>query len=325
MKKLFFYLALFCGIALLSTSCNKENQNQVEPETNAGTLVVGSKTLNITTSKDAAFGNQHAIVFASEQFTNATNNGLAVIFDGPVTPGHYVLGDPKTTTPKVVGLKDFNMGELQAVIAVDTLNVNEVYYWVSGELSIAEENGTYTVVLSQCVAVNHAGNNISLSVNFTGTLSPFVINTDNKFIVDGKETAISLAGYTSIGLSDTVGHFYGTRSMVFMSPNHKVAFIVSYLNSSTIDGTYQLSALIPYLPALPCVHYATDFDFWSATPQTGYVAESGTLKVQTDSDGVRTVTITNAKLRNLEHPNSIFFPVIDASLQYQGLMYEIGN
>ena len=325
MKKLFFCLALFCGIALMSTSCNKENQDQVEPETNAGTLVVGSKTMNITTSKDATFGNQHAIVLASEKMTSANNNGIVVVFDGDITPGHYVLGDTKETTPKVFGLKDFNMGELHAVLEVETLDVNEVYYWVSGELLVTEQNGTYTVVLSQCVAANHAGANISLSLNFSGTLVPFVIHTDNKFVVDGKVTPISLAGYTSIGVSDTTGHFFGTRSMVFMSPNHKVAFIVSYLNSNTIDGTYQLSALIPYLPALPCVHYATDFDFWSATPQTGYVAESGTLKVQTDSDGVRTVTITDAKLRNLEHPNSIFFPVIDASLQYQGLMYEIGN
>ena len=69
---------------------------------------------------------------------------------------------------------------------------------------------------------------------------------------------------------------------------------------------------------------ATDFDFWSGTPQTGYVAEAGTLKVQTNADGTRTVTIENAKLHNLEHPNSIFFPVIDASLSYRGLMYEIG-
>lgn len=323
MKKLFFCLALFCGLAIISTSCNKENQD-VKPETELGSMALGSKTVGITTAEAVNYGQQNAIVFASEAMTNANNEGVAVIFNGEIAPGHYSLGDSKEVTPRVVGLKEFNMGELQFVIRADSLYFGDVYYWVSGELSITMENGVYTVILSQCVANNGTGTNLNLSVNFSGTLTPFVISTDNKFVMDGVETPIGLAGFSSVGLTDTVGNFYGTKSMVFMSPNHKKAFIVSYLNNESVDGEYQLSALIPYLPSLPCVHVATDFDFWSGTPQTGYVAEAGTLKVQTNADGTRTVTIENAKLHNLEHPNSIFFPVIDASLSYRGLMYEIG-
>ena len=324
MKKLLFCLAMLCGVAIICPSCNKEKE-EVKPETEDGSMAMGDKTLKIVSSRAVNYVQQNAIVLAAEQMTDADNEGVAVIFEGDITPGHYALGDSKEVTPKVVGLKDFNMGELQFVIGADSLFFGDVYYWVSGELSITEENGVYTVILSQCVATNSTGTNLSLSVNFNGTLVPYVISTENKFVIDGVETPIGLAGLTSIGLTDTVGNYLGTRSIVFMSPNHKKAFIISYLNNASIDGEYQLGTLFtPYLPTLPCVHVATDFDLWTGTPQTGYVAESGTLKVHTDADGVRTVVIENAKLHNLEHPNSIFFPVIDASLYYQGLMFEVG-
>ena len=56
MKKVFFGLVLLCGLALVSTSCNKDNN--VTPEVETGTMAIGSNTLSIVTAKDAAFG-QH--------------------------------------------------------------------------------------------------------------------------------------------------------------------------------------------------------------------------------------------------------------------------
>ena len=321
MKKLVICLVLLCGFATIATSCKKDNE--VVPETNEGTMVMGTKTMDIAVANAVGCGERHAILLASDEITHANNEGIAVVFEGDIVPGRYDLGDSKEAAPRVVGLKNYNMGELHLVIGMDSLYFGDVYYWIEGELSVTEHNGTYTVVLSHCVATNNDGASISLSVNFNGVLPPLVLSTENKFTVKGRETPISLAGLTSIGMSDNNGNFYGTKSMVFLSPNHKVAFIVSYLNNSNIDGEYTLSALIPYVPSMPCVHYVTDFDLWSSNVQTGYVAEGGTLKVQTAADGTRTVLIQNAKLRNLEHPDSIFFPVIDASLSYQGLMYEI--
>ena len=114
--------------------------------------------------------------------------------------------------------------------------------------------------------------------------------------------------------------------MLFMSANHKRSFIVSFVGNETVDGEYQLGYLFtPYLPILPCVHVATDFDFWTLTPQTGYVAKSGTLKIVTNEDGTKTVTMRNLKLKNVEHDNEFFFPILDAELTYHGMMYEIGQ
>ena len=58
-------------------------------------------------------------------------------------------------------------------------------------------------------------------------------------------------------------------------------------------------------------------------PQTGYIAQSGTMKVVTNDDGTKTVIMENLKLKNVEHDNEFFFPVIDGSLQYHGYMYEL--
>ena len=98
------------------------------------------------------------------------------------------------------------------------------------------------------------------------------------------------------------------------------------MDSQSADGEYNLGYLLtPYLPLLPCVHVATDFDFWTMTSQTGYVAKSGTLKVVTNPDGTKTVTMKNLKLKNIEHDSEFFFPILDAELQYHGYMYEIGR
>ena len=43
----------------------------------------------------------------------------------------------------------------------------------------------------------------------------------------------------------------------------------------------------------------------------------------TNDDGTKTVIMENLKLKNLEHDNEFFFPVIDGSLQYHGYMYEL--
>jgi len=116
----------------------------------------------------------------------------------------------------------------------------------------------------------------------------------------------------------------GVKSMLFMSADHKRSFIVSYGSGQLVDGEYPLGYLgTPYLPFLPCVHVALDADFWTMQPQTGYVAKSGTLKVTTNDDGTKTVLMENLKLKNLEHDNEFFFPILDGSLQYHGYMYEL--
>lgn len=317
-------MMLFCGIAMISTSCQKDPA--VNPETENGRMVVGTETLTINTAKAVNYGQQNAIVLAKDDMTTAENEGVAVIFNGDITPGTYSLGDSKDNAPRVVGLKDFNMGELQFVLDADTVFFGDVYLWINGELSITANNGTYTVILSQCTATNGNNVNINLSVNFNGTLEPFVISKDNKFVIDGFESPIGLAGITTIGGLNSIGQYQGVHSMLFMSANHKRSFIVSFVGNETVDGEYQLGYFItPYLPTLPCVHVALDSDFWTMQPQTGYVAKEGTLKIVTNADGTKTVTMRNLKLKNVEHDNEFFFPILDAELTYHGMMFEIGQ
>ena len=114
------------------------------------------------------------------------------------------------------------------------------------------------------------------------------------------------------------------KSMLFMSADRKRFFIVSYLGGQVVDGEYSLGYIgTPYLPKFPCVHVALDGDFWTFQPQTGYIAKEGTLKVVTNEDGTKTVTMENLKLKNVEHDSEFFFPILDGSLQYHGYMYEL--
>ena len=324
MKKVVLCMMLLCGIAIISTSCKKTPT--VNPETEHGSMSVGTQTSEIANAQIVSYGQKKAIVFASKAMTDANNEGVAIVFNGDIVPGTYNLDKSKAVTPRVVGLKDFNMGELRFVFNADSLYFGDVYLSVNGELLITENNGTYTVILSQCTAFNTNNASINLSVNFSGTLQPYVIHTDNKFVINGHESPIGLAGITSLGGMNSIGQYQGIHSMLFMSADHQRSFIVSFVGNETVDGEYQLGYFItPYLPTLPCVHVALDADFWTMQPQTGYVAKQGTLKIATNSDGTKTVTMENLKLKNVEHDNEFFFPVLDASLSYTGLMYEIGK
>ena len=52
MKKAFFSLVLLCGLALFSTSCNKDNGNSnVTPEVPSGEMTVNTNTSSIVTAK----------------------------------------------------------------------------------------------------------------------------------------------------------------------------------------------------------------------------------------------------------------------------------
>ena len=322
MKKVFFSLVLLCGLALISTSCNKDN-NTVTPEVEEGAMTVGSKTMDIVASNAVNYGQQNAIVLTSKEMTAADNEGIAIIFNGDIVPGTYTIGeDTKEVTPQVVGLHEFNMGELPFLMGADTLYFGDTYFWVNGQLSITENNGTYTVVLSQCVGTNANGHDVNLALNFNGTLPPYVFDTNNKFQIKDIESLIGLAGITALNNLSSFG--LDVKSMLFMSADRKRFFIVSYLGGQVVDGEYQLGYIgTPYLPKFPCVHVALDSDFWTYQPQTGYIAQSGTMKVVTNDDGTKTVIMENLKLKNLEHDNEFFFPVIDGSLQYHGNMYEL--
>ena len=329
MKKVFFSLVRFCGLALLGTSCNKNNGNNsnVTPEVETGTMTVGNKTMDIATSKAVTYGQKKAIVLASKEVTAAKNDGIAIVFNGNIVPGTYTIGNnTKDPVPSVIGFHEFNLGELPFIMGADTLCYGDTYYWMNGVLSITENNGTYSVILSQCMGTNANNQNINLALNFSGTLTPYAFDSNNKFKIKDIESPIGLAGITSLGGMDTIGNYYGVRSMLFMSANRKRFFIVSYLGNETLEGEYQLGYLFtPYLPKFPCVHVALDGDFWTFQPQTGYIAKSGTMKVTTNDDGTKTIIMENLKLKNVEHDDEFFFPIIDASLQYHGYMYEIGN
>ena len=322
MKKVLFGLVLLCGLALISTSCNKDNDN-VTPEVETGVMNLGSNKMDIVTAKDAVYGQQHAIILASKEMTAADNEGIAIIFHGDIIPGTYTIGDnTKDPVPTVVGFHEVNLGELPFIMGADTLFYGDTYYWMNGVLSVTEDNGTYTVILSQSMGSNDSGQTIQLALNFQGTLPPCTFDVNNKFMIKNIESPIGLAGVTSLDGLSSLG--LDVKSMLFMSADHKRFFIVSYLGGQVVDGEYNLGYLgTPYFPVFPCVHVALDGDFWTFQPQTGYIAKSGTLKVVTNDDGTKTVTMENLKLKNVEHDNEFFFPIIDGSLQYHGYMYEL--
>ena len=158
MKKVFLCLMLLCGIAMISTSCKKENE-QVKPETETGSMVVGSKTVNIVNADAVKYGQKNAIVLTSKTATENDNEGVAIVFAGEITPGTYKMDGSKDQKPRVVGLKAFSMGEIQFVIEADDDFYGDAYLWIDGELSVTEDNGTYSVILSQCTATNDANAN----------------------------------------------------------------------------------------------------------------------------------------------------------------------
>lgn len=328
MKKVFLSLMLFCGLALIGTSC-KDNNNgnngngNVTPEVQSGALTVGNNTDNIVTAKTVKYGQKNAIVLASKEMTAAKNEGIAIIFNGNIVPGTYTMGNnSKDPVPTVVGFHEFNLGELPFIMGADTLFYGDTYYWMNGVLSVTENNGTYTVILSQSMGTNHDGQTVQLALNFQGTLPPYQFDADNKFKIKNIESPIGLAGITALNGLASLG--LDVKSMLFMSSDRKRFFIVSYLGGQVVDGEYNLGYIgTPYLPAFPCVHVALDGDFWTFQPQTGYIAKSGTLKVTTNDDGTKTVLMENLKLKNVEHDNEFFFPIIDGSLQYHGYMYEL--
>ena len=323
MKKALLGLVLFCGLTLMSTSCNKDNNNNVTPEVETGVMNLGSNKMDIVTAKDAVYGQQHAIVLASKEMTAADNEGIAIIFNGDIVPGTYTIGDnTKDPVPTVVGFHELNLGELPFIMGADTLFYGDTYYWMNGLLSVTEDNGTYTVVLSQSMGSNANGQTVQMALNFNGTLPPYTFDTNNKFKIKDIESPIGLAGVTSLDGLSSLG--LDVKSMLFMSADRKRFFIVSYLGGQVVDGDYDLGYIgTPYLPVFPCVHVALDSDFWTFQPQTGYIAKSGTLKVTTNDDGTKTVIMENLNLKNVEHDNEFFFPIIDGSLQYHGYMYEL--
>lgn len=316
---------LLCGLAMISTSCkdNNSNNNNVTPEVQAGAMTVGNNTDNIVTAKTIKYGQKNAIVLASKEMTAADNEGIAIIFNGNIVPGTYTMGNnTKDPVPTVVGFHEFNLGELPFIMGADTLFYGDTYYWMNGLLSVTENNGTYTVVLSQSMGTNANGQTMQLALNFSGTLPPYQFDVDNKFKIGNIESPIGLAGITALNGLSSLG--LDVKSMLFMSSDRKRFFIVSYLGGQVVDGEYNLGYIgTPYLPVFPCVHVALDGDFWTFQPQTGYIAKSGTLKVTTNDDGTKTVIMENLKLKNVEHDSEFFFPILDGSLQYTGYMYEL--
>jgi hypothetical protein len=322
MKKVLFSLVLLCGIALFSTSCKDNNGTPVTPEVQSGEMTVGNTTNNIVTAKAVTYGQKNAIVLANKEMTADKNEGIAIIFNGAITPGTYTMDNMKDPVPTVVGFHEFNLGELPFIMGADTLFYGDTYYWMNGLLSITENNDTYTVILSQSTGTNATGQTINLALNFQGTLPPYQFDVNNKFMINNVESPIGLAGVTSLDGLSSLG--LDVKSMLFMSADRKRFFIVSYLGGQVVDGEYNLGYIgTPYLPAFPCVHVALDSDFWTFQPQTGYIAKNGTLKVVTNDDGTKTVIMENLKLKNVEHDNEFFWPIIDGSLQYHGYMYEL--
>lgn len=323
MKKVFFSLVLFCGLALFGTSC-KDNNSNVTPEVETGTMTVGNNTANIVTAKAVNYGQKNAIVLASKEMTAAENDGIAIVFNGNITPGTYTMGgNSKDPRPTVVGFHEFNLGELPFIMGADSVFFGDTYFWMNGELSVVQNsNGTYTVVLSQCMGTNANGQNINLALNFNGTLPTYTFDTENKFKIGNTESPVGLAGITALNGLSALG--LDVKSMLFMSADRKRYYIVSYLGGQVVDGEYSLGYLgTPYLPKFPCVHVALDGDFWTFQPQTGYIAKEGTLKVVTNEDGTKTVTMENLKLKNVEHESELFWPLLDGELQYHGYMYEL--
>ena len=162
MKKVFLSLMLLCGLALVSTSCKDDNSN-VTPEVQSGAMTVGNNTDNIVTAKAVKYGQKNAIVLATKEMTAADNEGIAIIFNGNIVPGTYTMGEnSKDPVPTVVGFHEFNLGELPFIMGADTLYYGDAYYWMNGVLSVTEENGTYTVILSQSMGANNNGQTAAL-------------------------------------------------------------------------------------------------------------------------------------------------------------------
>ncbi len=324
MKKLFFGMMLFLSIAAISTSCNKDKDDQ-KPETDQGVMAIGQNDYNIAVADAVNYGDHNAITLTSKGLTETDNNGICVIFDGAIKPGTYTFDGSKSDNPKVVGLKEFNMGEFPFLIESDTIYYGDVYFWISGTLTVTEDNGTYTVILTQCTATNASGQNVTLAFNFSGTLTPYTFYTDNKFTIGNVESQIGLASLTSLGMFDTIGQGAGAKSLLFLSDNHKNSFIINFLNFTGEDnliGTFEFQDfLTPYLAFLnnPHIIVTTAFDMMTLTPETAYVVTSGTLTINRLNDGEWDITLTNAKLTNLEHPYSFFNTT--GSLQYHGQLF----
>ena len=326
MRKVFLSLMLLCGLAMISTSCkdnNNGNNNNVTPEVQTGAMTVGNNTDNIVTAKTIKYGQKNAIVLASKEMTAADNEGIAIIFNGNIVPGTYTMGNnTKDPVPTVVGFHEFKISELTFIMGADPSSYAADVYRLTGLLSVTENNGTYTVVLSQSMGTNANGQTMQLALNFQGTLPPYTFDVNNKFKIKNIESPIGLAGITALNGLSSLG--LDVKSMLFMSSDRKRFFIVSYLGGQVVDGEYNLGYIgTPYLPVFPCVHVALDGDFWTFQPQTGYIAKSGTLKVATNEDGTKTVIMENLKLKNVEHDSEFFFPILDGSLQYTGYMYEL--
>jgi hypothetical protein len=326
MKKVFYSLVLLCGLALVGTSCKDNNggNSNVTPEVASGEMTVNTTTSNIISAKAVTYGQKNAIVLASKEMTASDNEGIAIIFNSGITPGTYTMGgNSKDPVPTVVGFHDFNLGELPFIMGADTLFYGDTYYWMNGELAVVQNSdGTYHIVLSQCMGASDNGQNVNLALNFTGPLGPYTFDTNNKFKIKNIESPIGLAGLSQLSGLSSLG--LDVKSMLFMSANRKRFYIVSYLGGQLVDGEYNLGYIgTPWVPIFPCVHVTLDGDFWTFQPQTGYIAKEGTLKVVTNDDGTKTVTMENLKLKNVEHDSEFFFPILDGSLQYHGYMYEL--
>lgn len=340
MKKVFLSLMLLCGFALIGTSC-KDNNNgnngnsNVTPEVQAGALTVGNNTDNIVTAKVVNYGQKSAIVLASKEMTASDNEGIAIIFNGNVVPGTYTMGNnSKDPVPTVVGFHEFNLGELPFIMGADTLFYGDTYYWMNGLLSVTENNGTYTVILSQSMGANNNGQTVQLALNFTGPLGPYTFNANNKFVIGRNEYPIGLAATAGIAsvthLLDSINPNLSGRiqSLTFLSANHKNSFIINYLSTDDhFIGTHSLTNLIPTFPYLgfatfPHVMATTSFNLLSLQPSTAYIITEGTLTINKEADGQWLINIDNARLTNLEHPN---WPLWNTtgSLQYHGYMYEL--
>lgn len=326
---------LFCGLALMSTSCKDNNENNVTPEVQTGAMTVGNTTSDIVTAKAVNYGQKNAIVLASKEMTAADNDGIAIIFDGDIVPGTYTMGDnSKDPIPTVVGFHEFNLGELPFIMGADTLFYGDTYFWMNGLLSVTEENGTYTVILSQSMGANNNGQTINLALNFSGTLPPYTFDADNKFVIGYNEYPIGLAATAGIGsithLLDSINPNLSGRiqSLTFLSANHKNSFIINYLSTDdNLIGTHSLTNHLPTFPYLgfavfPHVMATTSFDLLALQPSTAYILTDGTLTINKEDDGQWFITIENARLTNLEHPN---WPLWNktGSLQYHGYMFEL--
>ena len=229
---------LFCGLALIGTSCKDNNSGNVTPEVESGEMTVGDNTSDIVTAKAVTYGQKNAIVLASKDMTAAENEGVAIIFNGDITPGTYTIGnDTKDPVPTVVGFHAFNLGELPFVMGADTLFYGDTYYWMNGELAVVQNNdGTYHVVLSQCMGANTNGQTVQLALNFTGPLAPYTFDTENKFLIKNIESPIGLAGLTQLSGLSSLG--LDVKSMLFMSADRKRFYIVSYPGNTTLEGEY---------------------------------------------------------------------------------------